>query len=247
MEPQARTPRLRAVRRADGRVTALELFFDLVFVLAVTQCTTLMANHATWNGLLRGLLVLAVLWWPWTGYAWLTSVVDPEEGAVRLAMFAAMAAFLVAALAVPGAFGDDAFAFACAYGVVRAAHIWLFLIASRDEPGLRRSVTGLAASSAGGVALLLAASSVDGLAQGALWALALVVDVGMPLLFWSEGWQLMPRTLRRALRADRDHRAGRVDRRDRSRLRTRSSTSGSSSRRRSGWPSQRRSGGCTST
>jgi low temperature requirement protein LtrA len=189
---QSRTPRLRAVRRAEGRVTALELFFDLVFVLAVTQCTTLMANEPTWQGLLRGLLVLAVLWWPWTGYAWLTSVVDPEEGAVRIAMFAAMAAFLVSALAVPGAFDDDAFAFAFAYGVVRFAHIWLFVLASRDEPGLRRSVTGLGASTAVGVGLLLAASSLEGWQQAALWVLALVIDVGAPLLFWSEGWQLMP-------------------------------------------------------
>ena len=112
MEAGARTRRLTAVRREEARVTALELFFDLVFVLAVTQCTALMANDATWQGLFRGLLVLAVLWWPWSGYAWLTSVVDPEEGAVRIAMFAAMAAFLVSALAVPNAFGDDALAFA---------------------------------------------------------------------------------------------------------------------------------------
>ncbi len=192
MEAGARTRRLTAVRREEARVTALELFFDLVFVLAVTQCTTLMANDPTWRGLLRGLVVLAVLWWPWTGYAWLTSVVDPEEGAVRIAMFAAMAGFLVSALAVPNAFGDDAFAFACAYGFVRLAHIWLFVLASRDAPALRRSVTGLGASTAIGVALLLAASSVDGWMQGALWVVALVVDVGAPLLFWSGGWQLMP-------------------------------------------------------
>ena len=126
METEARTPLLTAVRREEERVTALELFFDLVFVLALTQCTALMAADPTWQGLVRGLLVLAVLWWSWGGYAWLTSVVDPEEGAVRLAMFAAMAAFLVAALAVPDAFGNDAFAFACAYGIVRVAHIWLF-------------------------------------------------------------------------------------------------------------------------
>jgi len=192
MEAGARTRRLTAVRREEARVTALELFFDLVFVLAVTQCTALMANDATWQGLFRGLLVLAVLWWPWSGYAWLTSVVDPEEGAVRIAMFAAMAAFLVSALAVPNAFGDDALAFALAYGFVRLAHIWLFVIASSDAPGLRRSVSGLAASTGIGVGLLLAASAVDGWQQGALWVLALVIDVGAPLLFWAEGWQLMP-------------------------------------------------------
>ena len=192
MEPEPRARRLTTVRREEERVTALELFFDLVFVLALTQCTALMAADPTWQGLVRGLLVLAVLWWSWVGYAWLTSVVDPEEGVVRLAMFAAMAAGLVAALSVPDAFGDDALAFACAYGIVRAAHIWLFTIASRDEADFRRSVTGLGTSTTLGVGLLVAASASDGLLQGALWALALLLDVGGPLLFWSEGWRLMP-------------------------------------------------------
>ena len=73
-------------------MTPLELFFDLVFVLAITQCTTLMSHHPTWAGLGQGMLVLALLWWSWVGYAWLTSVVDPEEGAVRIVIFGAMAA-----------------------------------------------------------------------------------------------------------------------------------------------------------
>ena len=80
-----RVPRLGAVLREKETVTPLELFFDLVFVLALTQCTALMADDPTWKGLARGLLVLGVLWWSWVGYSWLTSVVDPEEGAVRLA------------------------------------------------------------------------------------------------------------------------------------------------------------------
>ena len=72
-----------AVLREEERVTPLELFFDLVFVLALTQCTALMAANATWEGVGQGLLVLGLMWWAWTGYAWLTSVVEPEEGAVR--------------------------------------------------------------------------------------------------------------------------------------------------------------------
>jgi low temperature requirement protein LtrA len=185
-----RAPRISAVLRQTERVTPLELFFDLVFVLALTQCTALMAAEPTWTGIGRGLLVLGVLWWSWVGYAWLTSVVDPEEGAVRLVMFAAMAALLVVALCVPDAFGDDALLFACAYGVVRAAHIALFLLASRDDPALRRSVLGLAGGSAIGVGLLIAASATDGWLQGGLWALALLLDMGEPFLFGSEGWSL---------------------------------------------------------
>src|SRR3954465_14804420 len=122
-ESTPRAPRLSAVLREDERVTPLELFFDLVFVLAITQCTALMASHPTWEGLVQGLLVLGVLWWAWVGYAWLTSVVDPEEGTVQLAMFGAMAALLVAALSVPRAFDNLALLFACAYGIVRAGQL----------------------------------------------------------------------------------------------------------------------------
>src|SRR5437763_3803325 len=151
-----------------------------------------MAAMPSWEGLLKGLLVLGVLWWSWVGYAWLTSVIDPEEGAVRLVMFAAMAAFLVVSLCVPDAFGSLALAFAVAYGVVRAAHIALFVIASREDPDLRHSVNGLAVSTAVGAALLLGASLLDGLAQGAVWALALALDMAGPYFFGQEGWKLIP-------------------------------------------------------
>jgi low temperature requirement protein LtrA len=181
------------LRGEDERVTPLELFFDLVFVLAITQCTALMAHDTTWHGLAKGLLVLGVLWWSWVGYAWLTSVVDPEEDTVRLTIFAAMAALLVAALCVPTAFGESAGLFAGAYGAVRAAHIVLFLLASRDDPALRSSVLGLAASTAIGTGLLVAAAFADGVLQGALWALALTLDSGGPFFFGTEGWKLVPR------------------------------------------------------
>jgi low temperature requirement protein LtrA len=185
--------RLGAVlREEEARVTPLELFFDLVFVLGLTQCTALMADDPSWTGLGRGLLVLAVLWWTWIGYAWLTSVVNPEEGAVRLVMFAAMAALLVMALCVPGAFGAQALEFAVAYAFVRIAHIALFALASRDDPQLRRSVTGLAISTAVGVGILALASTADGELQAALWVLAIALDMAGPLLFGVEGWRLEP-------------------------------------------------------
>jgi low temperature requirement protein LtrA len=187
-----RPHRLTAVLREESRVTPLELFFDLVFVLALTQCTALMADDPTWEGLAKGMLVLGVMWWSWVGYAWLTSVVNPEEGAVRLVMFAAMAAFLVVALCVPGAFGDEGLLFAGAYALVRFAQIALFLLASRDDPGLRRAVWGLLASTAVGVSLLTAASFADGTLQVALWALALALDMGGPVIIDPSGWRLEP-------------------------------------------------------
>ncbi len=187
-----RAPRLTAVMREGERVTPLELFFDLVFVLALTQCTTLMARSPTWVGLLKGVLALGMLWWAWTGYAWLTSVVDPEEGSVRLVIFTAMAAMLVAALCVPGAFGSEALLFACAYAIVRGAHIALFTIASREDLALRHSVAGLAYSTAIGAGLLFVAAATSGALQLGLWGLALVLDAGGPFLFGADGWKLVP-------------------------------------------------------
>jgi low temperature requirement protein LtrA len=187
-----RSPRVTAVLRQTERVTPLELFFDLVFVLALTQCTALMAEQPTWQGLGKAMLVLGVLWWSWVGYAWLTSVVDPEEGAVRLVIFVAMAALLVAALCAPDAFGESALLFACAYGVVRIAHIALFVLASRDDPTFRQSVLGLGGGTALGVGLLIAASAFDGALQAGFWGLALLLDMGEPYLFGSEGWRLHP-------------------------------------------------------
>ena len=189
-EPHA--SRLSATRREGERVTPLELFFDLVFVLAITQCTALMSHHPTWSGLIQGLLVLGVLWWAWSGYAWLTSVIDPEEGAVRLVIFGAMAVLLIVSLAVPEAFGNLGLTFALAYGAFRVAHIGLFMLASPDDDALRHSVLGLAASTALAVFLLIAASLFDGLAQGALWALALLLDMALPYFFGTEGWKLVP-------------------------------------------------------
>jgi low temperature requirement protein LtrA len=187
-----RPHRLTAVLREESRVTPLELFFDLVFVLALTQCTALMADDPTWEGIARGMLVLGVMWWSWVGYAWLTSVVNPEEGTVRLVMFVAMAAFLVVALCVPGAYGDQGLLFAGAYAVVRFSQIGLFVIASRDDPALRHAVWGLLVSTAVGTGILVGASFADDLLQGALWAAALAFDMGGPLFIDPSGWRLEP-------------------------------------------------------
>jgi low temperature requirement protein LtrA len=187
-----RRPHLTTVLRDDGRVSPLELFFDLVFVLALTQCTALMAHEPTWTGLAKGVAILAVMWWAWVGYTWLCTVVNPEEGSVRLVIFTAMAALLVVALAIPEAFGEDALIFALAYGIVRAMQVALLVIAGREDEGLRHSATGLAVSTAIGVGLLTAASFADGELQGALWAIAIVLDVGGPLVIDSSGWRLMP-------------------------------------------------------
>src|SRR3954468_23987063 len=183
-----RGPRIAAVMRDDERVTPLELFFDLVFVLAITQCTALMAANPTWEGLGQGVLMLGLLWWAWVGYAWLTSVVDPEEGGVRLAMFAAMAALLVVSLCVPRAFSGSALEFACAYGAVRFAQVALLGIAGRGDSQLTHSVGTLAGSTAVGVGIVVAGSFAGGGAQLAIWTAALLLDMAGPFFFGTEGW-----------------------------------------------------------
>ncbi|MDQ2630982.1 MAG: low temperature requirement protein A [Actinomycetota bacterium] len=184
--------RFGTVRREGERVTPLELFFDLVFVLALTQCTALMAYDQSWSGLAQGLLVLGVVWWAWVGYSWLTSVIDPEEGAVRVVFFVAMAAMLIVSLSVKEAFDSLALAFALGLGVFRTAHIALFMLAGADDQDLRRSVIGLAISTAIGVGLLVTASFFDGVAQGSLFALAIFLDMAGPYFFGAEGWKLVP-------------------------------------------------------
>jgi low temperature requirement protein LtrA len=192
MEGSSHHSRFSAARREDERVTPLELFFDLVFVLAITQCTALMSHDQTWSGLAQGLLILEVLWWAWVGYSWLTSVIDPEAGVVRLIIFAAMAAMLIVSLAVQEAFGNLALTFALGIGFYRTAHIFLFWLAGADDQDLRRSVIGLAVSTAVAVGILVLASLFDGLAQGALWALAIFLDMAGPYFFGAEGWKLVP-------------------------------------------------------
>ena len=186
------THRINPGRRQGEQVSPLELFFDLVFVLALTQCTQLMADNPTWEGLAQGILVLALLWWAWAAYAWLTSVLDPDSGLVRGAIFAAMCAFLVCSICVPGAFDDLGLWFVLGYGVVRFAHIGLFVIASRDEPDLRRSVIGIAVGTTVGIGLLALGTAFDGWAQWGIWFFALALDVGETFVFGAGGWQLEP-------------------------------------------------------
>src|SRR5437870_10794525 len=144
------------------RVTPLELFFDLVVVFAITQVTSFLAGSPTWGGLLRGMLLLGALWWAWSAYAWLTNSLDPEEGAVRLAVLAAVAAMLIVSLAAPGAFGRDGVTFGVAYLVVRALHLVLFAIAGRGDRDVFRAVVRILPPATLAPALLVVAGFLHG-------------------------------------------------------------------------------------
>jgi low temperature requirement protein LtrA len=176
----------------EHSITPLELFFDLVFVFAITQVTSGLADDPTWGGALRGMLVLAALWFAWSGYAWLTSTLDVDEGGVRLALLAAMGAMLIVALAVPGAFGDDAVIFGVAYLVVRTLHLVLYAIVARDDPDLVRALLRVTPSGLIGASLLVVASFLDGDAQVAVWLVALAIDYLGPAVVGLHGWHVAP-------------------------------------------------------
>jgi low temperature requirement protein LtrA len=175
----------------EKRVEPLELFFDLVFVFALTQVTARMADELSWGGMLRGLLVLAAIWWAWAAYAWLTNEVDGRRRGVRLAIFGAMIAMLIASLAIPAAFEGDALLFACAYLGVRLAHVLLFA-AGTENVDVRQAARALAPVATLGPALLIAASAFDGAAQVAVWFVALAIDYVGGALRGIGGWRLSP-------------------------------------------------------
>jgi low temperature requirement protein LtrA len=176
----------------EQRVTPLELFFDVVFVFAVTQVTLLMSDDPTWEGLGRGLLVLAALWWAWTGYAWMTNLLEPEEVPVRTGMFAAMAAMLVVALAVPEAFDAHGVVFGLAYLIVRLLNLQLYAIAAKRDPDLLQAVLRMLPSATLAPLIILSAAFLDGRAQGALWLVALAVDYLGAVIGRGQGWRVSP-------------------------------------------------------
>ncbi len=175
--------------QGEKRVAPLELFFDLVFVFALTQVTKLMSDNPDWEGLGRGMLVLALLWWAWGAYAWLTNYIAADEDRERLLMFAAMGAFLVAALAVPHAFDDDALVFAVAYAVARWLHIFIFAEAN-DDVDAGEAIRRLARTALPAPALLIAAAFLEGPPQTLLWVLAIAIDFSGPFVFGVRGFQV---------------------------------------------------------
>jgi len=175
----------------EQEVTSLELFFDLVFVFAITQVTGFISADPTWTRLVEGMAILAALWWAWESYVWLGNTAASDEGAVRVVLLSTMGALLIASLAVPKAFSDDALIFGLAYFAVRAAHLAAYIIVSREDPQLRGVVLRLATTILPAAALLVLAGIVDhGAARTACWIAALTIDYGGLVVRGVEGWRV---------------------------------------------------------
>jgi len=177
---------LRASNTGEQRVTPFELFFDLVYVFAITQLSHLLLDHPTAGGALQTLFLLLVVWWAWQYTTWFTNWFDPDALPVRLTLVAVMLASLVMSVAIPGAFGERGLMFALAYVAIqvgRTAFAVLALGTSHPLGGsFRRMLCWFAAT---GV-LWIAGGLLEGEARYALWLLALAVDYSGPVArYWT--------------------------------------------------------------
>jgi low temperature requirement protein LtrA len=173
---------LRAQDRGEERVTPLELFFDLVYVFAVTQLSHRLLDHLSVRGVLETLILLLAVWGVWIYTAWFTNWFDPTTLAVRLVLVAVMLASLLMSVAIPEAFGERALMFALAYVVIQVGRTAFTFIALRKSLGashpLSRNFQRVLCWLVAGGVLWIIGGLLEGEARYAVWALALAVDYG---------------------------------------------------------------------
>ena len=165
---------------AERRTSPIELLWDLVFVFAVTQVTTLLTQHLTWAGFGRSMLILALVWWAWSAFVWAANAQESDSTSLRLALLVATAFIFIAGLAVPGAFGADGLLFAITYAIVRFIHLALYADASWRGNASWSAIAGFAVTVALGMGLLVLGSALHGTARVALWAAAVAIDYAGP-------------------------------------------------------------------
>jgi low temperature requirement protein LtrA len=193
--PDTTQRRLRATGTGH-RVTPAELFFDLVFVYAITQVTSLMSQNISGRRIAEGVLVFCLLWWCWCCFAWLGNVVRADMGAARLALFAVMALMLVIAITVPETFDDlpggeyAPLVFVVCYLTVRLLHLSIYWISDPHDRDLHRVLLRAAASLMPSAALLFAGALLGGAAQLPLWTAAFALDFVGIYLTGAEGWRI---------------------------------------------------------
>jgi len=176
----------------EPRVGPLELFFDLVFVFALTQVTGLMSEELSWPNMIRGLAILTVVWFSWAGFSWLTNLVKTDDGGARLVMFASMGGMLVVSLAVPDAFSGGGLTFGIAYLILSVLYIVLYGVLTRDDPQVFRAVLRLSVGVVVAPVLLVIAGFFDaGPVRTALWASAIIVLL-VGAFASGTGWRVYP-------------------------------------------------------
>ena len=165
---------------AERRTTPVELFWDLAFVFAITQVTHFLLFHLTWGGFLRGMILLALIWWAWSAFVWAANAQSEDSATMQTALLVSLVLIFIAGIAVPGAFGDEATLFALTYSGVRLIHLGLYVDASRRGNASWESIVGFAAATLAALALLVAGSFFDLTTQTIFWAAALAIDYAGP-------------------------------------------------------------------
>jgi low temperature requirement protein LtrA len=164
----------------ERRTTPVELLWDLVFVFAITQVTTLLWRDLTWAGFGRAMLVLALVWWAWSAYVWAANAQTATSPALRACLLISAIAIFISGLAVPHAFGSEGTLFAITYAVVRLLHLALYADASRRGNAKWSAIAGFSLTVAIGMALLIAGSFATGTARIVLWVAAAAIDYAGP-------------------------------------------------------------------
>lgn len=171
-----------------AEVTSVELFFDLVFVIAVTQISHALLEHLTWLGALEAALLLGAVWWAWIDTAWITNWLDPQHPLVRLMLFFLMAVGLVLSSSIPEAFGERGLAFAVAFVVFQLSRTLFMLWASRSDEVLFRNFTRILIWYCLSSLFWLAGGFAAGEMRLGLWLVAVALDTLGPILaFWIPG------------------------------------------------------------
>jgi low temperature requirement protein LtrA len=179
------------LRKRDGhhaRVGFVELFFDLVFVFAITQISHALLAHLTWMGALQAAILLGAVWWAWIDTGWITNWLDPERPLVRVMLFGLMGAGLVLSISLPEAFGEKGLVFAVAFASLQIGRGLFTLWAVRGDPVLKLNFQRIVIWAVVGGAIWIGGGLVDGQARLLLWLLALSLEfLGPMTAFWCPG------------------------------------------------------------
>src|ERR671921_1805597 len=184
-------------RGTDGvsqRASSLELFYDLVFVFAITQVSHLLLTHLTWAGVLQATIVLLAVYWSWNYTTWTTNELDTETVPVRLLLLGLMLVSLLMSVAIPKAFEGQALLFAGSYVAIQVGRHSFLAFAAADSGTVERERAGRILTWFVAVGVLwIAGALVDGTGRYALWLVALALDYYAPLVtYWVPGRRRLP-------------------------------------------------------
>lgn len=186
------------IRRGDGprpeSASPIELFYDLVFVFAITQVSHLLLGHLSWEGAGQALLILLVIWSSWNYTTWVTNELEPDSPVVRALLIALMLLSLLMAIAIPEAFGDKALLFAGSYVAIQVGrHAFLTFAACGPNTVERLRAGRILIWLAAAGAFWIAGALAEGEARTALWLVALAIDWGGPLVSYRvPGLRVLP-------------------------------------------------------